>query len=181
MSHDDELARIELSGRSLRAMATEGSVAEASGVVGVDVAERTVDDAIYTVVQVLFDDDRPGFDHGQLDGPLLAEVLDTHGAVVGREPFDHDQFRRTLHDEQQAGTSVTRGVLVRNDGELPPPWVRLAFLPLAVTATAGATLVVRRTSADELRAGVEQAYAHGEIGDDERLAVLTSIDQRHPR
>ncbi len=47
-------------------------------------------------------------------------------------------------------------------------------------ATAGAHLVVRRTAVAELVAGVEAAHANGEITDDDRRALLTSIDQRHP-
>ena len=81
---------------------------------------------------------------------------------------------------QDAGESATRGVLVRTGGQLPPPYVRLAFLPIGIAATAGADLVVRRTTVAELNAGVEAAYAGGEITDDDRRALLTSIDQRHP-
>jgi hypothetical protein len=180
MAQDRQLAHIALTGQPLRAMAAEGGDSQRSGVVGIDVAERRADGAVYTVIQLLFDDDLAGFDRQLLDSPLLAEVLDANGQIVRREPFDHDQFRQTLHTEHAGGTAVTRGVLVRTEGELPPPWVRLAFVPLAVSATAGATLVIRRTTVAELRSGVDQAYALGEISDQERLAVLLSIDQRHP-
>ena len=46
--------------------------------------------------------------------------------------------------------------------------------------TAGARLTVRRTTVTELVAGVEQAHAAAEIGDDERRALLVGIEQRHP-
>ncbi len=75
---------------------------------------------------------------------------------------------------------MLRGVLVLTDGELPPPWVRLAFLPVALDTTAALTLVVRRTTVGNLIAGVERAYSAGELTDSERSTALTSIEQRHP-
>jgi hypothetical protein len=71
-------------------------------------------------------------------------------------------------------------VLVRTGGELPPPYVRLAFLPIELAQTAGADLIVRRTNVAELVAGVEAAYANGDITDDDRRALLITIEQRHP-
>ena len=71
-------------------------------------------------------------------------------------------------------------MLVRTGGELPPPYVRLAFLPIELAETAGADLLVRRTTVAELVAGVEAAYAKAEITDDDRRALLITIEQRHP-
>jgi hypothetical protein len=58
--------------------------------------------------------------------------------------------------------------------------VRLAFLPIELAETAGAQLVVRRTTVAELVAGVETAHQRHEISDDERRALLLGIEQRHP-
>ena len=110
------------------------------GVMGVDVASRTIDGHHWTVVQLLLDDDHPLFDRTLLDAPIVAEVR-THGHGPGNEPvalalepFDHDRFRQQLQREHAAGESTTRGVLVRTGGELPPPYVRLAFLPIELAA-----------------------------------------------
>lgn len=156
------------------------------GVLGVDVATRTIDGRAWTVVQLLLDDDHPLFDRSLLDGPIVAEVR-THGhgeashpVVLAVEPFDHDAFRRQLLAERDAGESVTRGVLVLTGGELPPPYVRLAFLPIELAQCAACELTVRATTVAELVAGAEQAYAAGEITDDQRRSLLTSIEQRHP-
>ena len=163
------------------------------GVLGVDVAGRAIDGRRWTVVQLLLDDDHPHFDQTLHDAPVVAEVRragsdGTDGAdgadgdrpTLALEPFDHDRFRRQLEEEQAAGESTTRGVLVRTGGQLPPPYVRLAFLPIDLEATAGADLLVRRTSVAELVAGVEAAHAAGEVTDDGRRALLVTIEQRHP-
>lgn len=155
------------------------------GVIGIDVAARSIDGTHWTVVQLLLDDDHPLFDPLLLDAPVVAEVR-THGhdegpaTVVALEAFDHDGFRRQLLQEREAGESTTRGVLVLSGGQLPPPYVRLAFLPIELAATAGCDLTVRRTTVAELVAGVEAAHARGEIGDDERRGLLIGIEQRHP-
>jgi hypothetical protein len=175
-----ELFRVELTGAPVRAdSATAGWSAELPGVLGVDVAARVLDGTEWTVVQVLLDDDHPGFDHALLDGPLVAELIGADGDVIAREPFDHDRFRRQLRDERHAGESSARGVLVTTNGELPPPWIRLAFLPVEIGATAGASLLARRTSVAALRLAVDDAHGRGEITDAERRAVLLSIEQRH--
>lgn len=175
------MLRIELDGRPVRRLADDAdAAAAATGVIGADVAARDVSGDPRTVVQLLLDDDRPGFDASLLDGPLVAELVGPDGEVAAREPFDHDRFRRKLAAEHAAGESTTRGVLARVGGELPPPWVRLAFLPVELGSTAGSTLVVRRTTVDELEAAVEQAFEHGAVTDAERLAMLVSIDQLHP-
>jgi len=175
---DVELFRVELSGGPSQVSFGAGSVPR--GVLGVDVATRSIEGVEHSVVQLLLDDDQPGFDAALLDAPLVAELQDPTGDVLAREPFDHDRFRRRLRAEQEAGESVTRGVLVLTGGELPPRWIRLAFLPRALGATRGMTLVVRRSTVAALRAGVDDAHAHGRIGDAERHALLTSIEQRHP-
>lgn len=174
-----ELARVALTGTPLRVEADGSTGALGPGLLGVDVAAAAVDGAPHTVVQVLLDDDAAGFDRTLLDGLLVAEVLDDD-AVRAREPFDHDAFRRRLQAERDAGERTTRGVLLLTGGELPPPWIRLAFLPVAMADTAGAALVIRRTTPAELVAGVEEAYALGELTDDERRSVLTVIDQHLP-
>ena len=176
-----DLARIELSGAPAQVLAEDDrSPMGRFGVLGVDVSPRHLDGRDQTVVQILLDDDRPDFDGTLLDAPLVAELEDAHGAIVAREPFDHDAFRRRLRAERASGESVTRGVLVLTDGELPPPWVRLAFLPVPIGATAGLVLRVARTTVTELIAGVDQAYARGEVTDQERQAVIVTISQRHP-
>ena len=171
--------QLELDGGPRREVADDQQRA-ASGLIGVDVAETRVDGTPRTVVQLLLDDDQPGFDRTLLSAPIVAEVTSADGAPVAREPFDHDAFRRQLLAERQAGESTTRGVLLLTDGEPPPPWVRLAFLPLPLAQTAGTRLVLRRTTVGELRDGVERAHADGSIDDRERHGLLTVIDQLHP-
>lgn len=182
-----ELISVPLVGGPTQVMAKDqGALTGPHGVLGVDVASRAIDGHQWTVVQLLLDDDHPLFDRTLLDAPIVAEVR-THGHGPGNdpvhlalEPFDHDAFRRQLQREHAAGETTTRGVLVRTGGDLPPPYVRLAFLPIELAATAGADLLVRRTTVSELVAGVEAAYATGEITDDDRRALLVSIEQRHP-
>lgn len=181
-----ELISVPLAGGPTQVMARDLPVVDGPhGVLGVDVASRTIDGHHWTVVQLLLDDDHPLFDRTLLDAPLVAEVR-THGHADGRpvalsvEPFDHDAFRQQLQREHAAGQATTRGVLVRTGGDLPPPYVRLAFLPIEIAETAGADLLVRRTTVAELVAGVEAAHATGDITDDDRRALLISIEQRHP-
>jgi hypothetical protein len=178
-----ELISADLGGGPTQVLTTEQpAITGPHGVVGIDVAARTIDDRHWTVVQLLLDDDHPLFDRTLLDQPVVAEVRGRHGdgAVLALEPFDHDAFRRQLDAEQAAGEHQTRGVLVRTGGQLPPPYVRLAFLPIELAETAGAQLVVRRTTVAELVAGVEAAHQRLEITDDERRALLLGIEQRHP-
>lgn len=176
-----ELAHLDLTGRPAQVMAEdERSPMGRHGVLGIDLVGRALDGREHTVVQILLDDDRPGFDPTLLDGPMVAELRGADGAVLAQEPFDHDRFRQRLHAERRTGESLTRGILVLTDGELPPPWVRLAFLPIDLTATADSALTVRRTTVAELLEGVDRAYARGEITDQERQALVVTIDQRHP-
>ena len=183
----DELISVELDGGPAQVLTAEQATLEGPpGLVGVDVATTAIDGHATTVVQLLLDDDHPLFDRTLLDAPVVAE-LRTHGhgrgaapVVLALEPFDHDAFRRQIAAEAAAGESTTRGVLVRTGGQLPPPYVRLAFLPVELATTAGACLTVRRTTVAELVAGIEAAFARGEVTDDERRAVLVAIEQRHP-
>jgi hypothetical protein len=174
-----ELLRVHMTGAPVRVDATSSAT---PGVLGLDVARRDVDGMSYTVVQLLLDDDHPWFDRTLLDGAVVAELIsDADGGVLAREPFDHDEFRRRLQAERVAGESTTRGILVLHEGELPPPWIRLAFLPVDLAPTAGSTLVLRRTTPEELATGVEAAHLRGEITAAEREALLLTIDQHRPR
>lgn len=183
----DELIRASLHGGPAQVMASD--LAEGTcppGVLGIDVAGRTIDGRAWTVVQLLLDDDHPAFDPSLLDAPVVAEIR-THGhgdasgpVVLALEPFDHDAFRRMLLAERTEGERTTRGVLVLTGGQLPPAYVRLAFLPVELASTAETELAVRRTTVAALVAGAEAAHARGEITDDERRAVLVGIEQRHP-
>jgi hypothetical protein len=176
-----ELARVELSGRALQTVAEDAaSPMGRNGLAGVAVSGRSIDGADQTVVQVLLDDDRADFDRTLLDCPIVAELATSDGTVVAREPFDHERFRRRLEAELAAGESIARGILVRTHGELPPPWIRLAFLPVALAGTAGTVLTVRRTTITELLAALDAAYARGEITDDERRTITIALEQRHP-
>lgn len=174
-----ELARIALTGGPVRVERVNGSSTLSTDVLGIDVAERTIDGVDHTVVQVMLDDDRPGFDPALFDAPVLAEVTAPDGSLSARELLDHDRFRTALRDERNAGRSERRGVLLLTDGSLPPPWIRLCFLRMALTAGAGATLVLRRTTVEDLVAGVERSAAEGAITDNERVAALTAIEHLH--
>jgi hypothetical protein len=174
-----ELLRVHMTGAPVRVDATSTTI---PGVLGLDVARRDVDGLPYTVVQLLLDDDHPWFDPTLLDGAVVAELIsDADGAVLAREPFDHDGFRRRLRAEQESGESTTRGILVLDDGELPPRWIRLAFLSIDLVRTVGATLVLRRTTFEDLADGVEAARARNEITAAERDGLLLTIDQHRPR
>lgn len=175
------LAEIELAGSPVRVMAADDGAQLAGDVLGVDVTRRRIGGAEHTVVQVLLDDDRPAFDRALYDAPVLVDVVGRDGELVGRELLDHDRFRRALRDERDAGVDERRGVLLLTDGALPERWVRLAFVPVPLVATAGASLRLRRTTVDDLVAGVEQATLDGVMTDAERSTVLTTIDQLHPQ
>jgi len=175
-----DLLRLELIGGPGRVETSIGSPAWERGVLGVDVTGLAVEGVDHTVVQVLFDDDAPAFDRELLDAPLVAELRQPSGDVVVRDLFDHDRFRRDLRADQEAGRDELRGVLVLTGGQLPPPYVRLAFLPVAVEATAGTTLAVVRTDVPELFVAVDDALEREEIDEDEHRALLTTIEQRHP-
>ena len=175
-----DLLRLELIGGPGRVETAVGSPAWERGVLGVDVSALAVEGVDHTVVQVLFDDDAPAFDRDLLDAPLVAELRRPSGEVVVRDLFDHDRFRQALRADQESGGHELRGVLVLTGGELPPPYVRLAFLPLDVGGTAGTTLAVVRTDLPDLVMAVDDALEREEIDDAEHQALLTSIEQRHP-
>ncbi len=174
-----ELLRLELTGRTGQVRTPTGSPPNEAGLLGVDVRTLDLEGQTHLVVQALFDDDIPGFDRSLLDGPLVADLVGGDGGLVVRELFDHDRFRQALHADREAGADELRGVLVLADGELPPHYVRLAFLPVPIQETEGTVLVVRQAGVDELVAGVEVAHARGEVTDDERQALLVTIEQRH--
>lgn len=175
-----ELLRLELTGTTGQVETPPGSPPRELGLLGVDVDTTTIDDTDYVVVQVLFDDDIPGFDRSLLDCPMVAELFTAEGGLVLRELLDHDRFRRDLRDDREAGRDELRGVLVFSGGELPPDYVRLAFLEVDIAGTAATTLVVRRVGVEELRSGVEVAHARGELTDGQRRSLLLTIEQRHP-
>ncbi len=175
-----ELLRLELTGREGQVTTPPGSPPHEIGLLGVDVSTLELEGEEHVVVQALFDDDTPGFDPALLHGPLVADLVDGEGTSVARELFDHESFRRDLAAEQEAGVDDLRGVVVRSGGELPPRYLRLAFLALPVADTDGATLVLRTADREELIAGVEVAHTRGEISDEERRSLLVTIEQRHP-
>lgn len=187
-----ELARVALTGEAVQHMAGAPGTSLAHGVLGVDVRGRVVEGTPHVVVQLLLDDDVADVDSSLLDAPLIAEVLATDtdegatdtgsgtDAVIARELFDHDAFRRRLHEDRRRGTSQLRGVLVLTDGQLPPPWIRMAFLPIDLAATAGAELVLGRRSTEQLLDDVHAAHAAGRISETERTAAIVTLEQRHP-
>lgn len=173
------------SGHRFHSDASSG-VVEQTGVLGVDISPRTIGDTNYTVVQVLLDDERADGDLSLLSCPLVAEVArpaageDEEPEVVASALFDHDEFRRKLKAEQDAGESITRGVLVLNGGELPPRWTRMAFVPIPLRLTAGLDLRIYRSTVEELVDAVESAFAAGRINEEVRKNMLVSIEQHHP-
>lgn len=175
-----EILRVDLTGAELQVHAPPGSTPAEHGVIGVAVSPKRVDGHDHTVVQLLLDDDVDGFDDDLLDGPLIAELRTPAGDLVTRELFDHDRFRRDLHAERAAGVSDLHGVLVLTNGELPPHYIRLAFLRQPLDETGGCVLVIVCTHRDELLDGIERGFAAGSITDAERRSLLTGIDQRHP-
>jgi len=179
VSDATDLLRLELIGGPGRVQTAPGSPAAERGVVGVDVRGLVVEGDPHTVVQVLFDDDEPGFDRTLLDAPMLAELRNAAGDVVIRDLFDHHAFREALLAEQQAGGNELRGVLVLPGGELPPPHVRLAFLPVPVEKTAGAQLAIVRTDADALAVAIDAALRNGDIDRIEHRSMQTALRQRH--
>lgn len=69
------LLRLPLSGSSHRFHSDANSgVVERTGILGVDIAHKTVGRTYYTVVQVLFDDRLPDGDESILSCPMVAEI-----------------------------------------------------------------------------------------------------------
>ena len=155
-----ELLKVELSGVAAQAETATGSDPYDLGVLGVAVHPKQIDGLEQTVVQMMFDDDRSGFDPSLIDCPLVAEVWSSAGDLVARELFDHDAFRRRLYAEREAEGDQLHGVLVLSEGELPPPYLRSA-----------------RT---ELIDGIEAAFAEGSLTDRQRRHLIVAIEQRHP-
>jgi hypothetical protein len=175
-----DLLRLELIGGPGRVETAPGSPAADRGVLGVDVSALSVEGDPHVVVQLLLDDDAPGFDRSLLDAPLLAELRNATGDVAIRDLFDHHEFRQRLHAEQQAGGNELRGVLVLPGGELPPPYVRIAFLQVPIEKTAGATLAIVRTEADALVRAVDEALGQRKIDRIEHRSMKLAVEQRHP-
>ena len=175
-----ELLTVELSGVTAQAETATGSDPYDLGLLGLAVHPKKIDGLEQTVVQMMFDDDRSGFDASLIECPLVAELRSSSGDLVARELFDHDVFRQRLHAERQAEGDELHGVLVLSDGELPPRYLRLAFLPVRLAATAGHTLSVVRSTRTELIDGVEAGFADGSLTDRQRRHLIVAIEQRHP-
>lgn len=181
MAHEPtELFRVESMGRPSQVQTAPGSPPFERGILGAALSPKQIDGTEHTVVQLMLDDDRPGFDPLLLDCPLVAEIRTPAGDVVTRELFDHDVFRRRLHAERAAGGDELRGVLLLTDGELPPAYLRLAFLTVSVADTAGCDLVVVRSARDELVGAIDAGRADGSLSEREHRGLLTTIEQRHP-
>lgn len=175
-----ELIRIALGGRPSQMQTAPGDPSYEAGVLGVALSPKTIDGDEHTVVQLMLDDDRPGFDRTLLDCPLVAEIRTPAGDVVTRELFDHDVFRQRLHDERAVGGDELRGVLLLTDGQLPPAYLRLAFLTVPVADTDGCLLAVVRSDRDDLVAAIDAGHAAGALADSEFRSLSTMIEQRHP-
>ncbi len=151
-----------------------------AGVLGVALSPKVIDGSEHTVVQLLLDDDRPAFDDSLLDCPLVAEIRTPAGDIVTRELFDHDEFRRRLHAERADGGHELRGVLLLTGGQLPPAYLRLAFLSIPVGDTDGCALAVVRSGRDDLMDAIDAGRLDGSLADSEFRSLSTMIDQRHP-
>ncbi len=179
------LLRVHLTGSQLRLHSDVNSgVVEETGILGVDISPRQIGGVDYSVVQLILDDEHGGDGPGLLDSPLVADVM-APGAggedpPLARALFDHAEFREKLRSEHEAGESETRGILIINEGELPPPWIRMAFVELPLRITAGMDLVVHRSTVEELVAGIEKSFAEGLATETQRRDMLISIGQHHP-
>lgn len=174
-----ELIRLALGGRPSQMQTAPGDGPFDAGVLGVALSPKDIDGADHTVVQVMLDDDRPRFDRSLLDCPLVAEVRTPAGDVITRELFDHDGFRRRLQTERAGGGDDLRGVLLLTGGQLPPAYLRLAFLSVPIGDTEGCELVVTRFARDELVDAVDAGLADGSLTDGEHRSLTTMIEQRH--
>lgn len=175
-----ELIRIALGGRPSQMQTAPGDASYEAGVLGVALSPKTIDGAEHTVVQLMLDDDRPGFDRTLLDCPLVAEIMTPAGDIVTRELFDHDEFRQRLHDERTGGGGELRGVLLLTDGHLPPAYLRLAFLTVTVVDADGCLLAVVRSDRDDLVAAIDAGRTAGSLTDSEFRSLSMMIEQRHP-
>ncbi len=175
-----ELIRLALGGQPSQMQTAPGDPPFEAGLLGVALSPKDIDDTPHTVVQAMFDDDRPGFDRTLLDCPLMAEVRTPAGDVVTRDLFDHAGFRRALQAERASGGDELRGVLLLTGGELPPAYLRLAFLDIPVAATDGCMLVVVRSERDDLLEAIDAGHADGSLSEREHRCLTTMIDQRPP-
>ena len=112
-----ELLRVELSGVAAPAETATGSDPYERGVLGISVDSKRIEGTDHTVMQVMFDDDRPGFDARTLECPLVAEIRSPAGDLITRELFDHDAFRQRLRVDRDTGDNDLRGVLLLTAGE----------------------------------------------------------------
>lgn len=176
-----ELLRVQSMGRPMQMQTPPGSPAYLAGILGAALSPKMIDGVEHTVVQVMLDDDRPRFDRSLLDCPLVAEMRTPAGDLLTRELFDHDRFRHQLRDERDAGGNELRGVLLLTGGELPAPYLRLAFLGVPVADTDGYDLVISRFERDELIDAIDTARTDGSLEEHEHLGLTTTIQQRHPR
>ncbi|MDE0801682.1 MAG: hypothetical protein OSA99_00015 [Acidimicrobiales bacterium] len=174
------LISIDLDGQPNQTQTAPGDTAYETGILGVAVHPKVIDGEDHTVVQIMVDDDRPGVDRSLLDCPMVAEVRTPVGDVITRELFDHDEFRRALDAERRAGGDDLRGVLLRTGGRLPPAYLRLGFLAVALSDTEGCSLVVSRFGRDELLEAVDAGRVDGSLAAGEHRSLTTMIDQRHP-
>lgn len=168
-------------GRPAQMQTTPGSPEFSAGVLGAALSPKEIDGQEHTVVQLLLDDDQPGFDTELLDCPLVAEIRTPAGDVVTRELFDHDRFRQQLHAERAAGGDELRGVLLLTQGELPPPYIRLAFLAVPVADTDGCDLTIVRAERAELVEAIDAALHDGSLSERHHRNLATTIEQRHPQ
>lgn len=175
-----ELIRVRSVGSAAQMQTAPGDTPFEAGVLGLAMSPKAIDGTEHTVVQVMLDDDRPSFDRELLDCPMVAEIRTPAGDVVTRDLFDHAAFRRRLHADRAGGDDELRGVLLTTGGELPPAYLRLAFLAVAVSDTEGCDLVVSRHDRHELLAAVDGGHAQGAISDAEHRSLATTIEQRHP-
>lgn len=175
-----ELIRIRSMGAPAQMQTAPGDPPFETGVLGVALSPKEIDGSEHTVVQVMLDDDRPGFDRTLLDCPLMAEIRTPAGDIVTRDLFDHDDFRHRLHRERADGGEELRGVLLLTGGALPPTYLRLAFLPVTVADTDGCDLVIARHDRDELLDAVDDAHRAGSLSEHEHHSLRTTIEQRHP-
>ena len=105
---------------------------------------------------------------GGADGPVRGK-----GGQYGVPGPRRDANRDT-------GDNDLRGVLLLTAGELPPAYLRFAFLDTPLARIGGCTLVVARSERVDLVASIEQGYGDGSLTDEEYQGLMTGIDQRHP-
>ena len=74
-----ELISADLDGGPTQVLTAEQpAITGPHGVIGIDVAARSIDGHHWTVVQLLLDDDHPLFDRWLLYSPIFADSLGRH-------------------------------------------------------------------------------------------------------